>query len=64
MKAPCGRDCPDRKEACSLSCERWAEYVAERDKGYAERVMKCESATYYANKASRIEHRKYRQRRR
>ena len=34
---PCKQDCPERKAHCSATCEKWAEYVKERDADYAKR---------------------------
>lgn len=41
-KPPCGKDCPDRKAACSANCEKWAQYVKKRNAAYAERLKNSE----------------------
>lgn len=38
VKQPCVKDCPDRKGGCAVTCEKWAAYVKERDKRYAEQA--------------------------
>lgn len=32
-------DCPDRSAGCSATCPKWAKYVEERNKVYAERMV-------------------------
>lgn len=51
MRSPCGKDCPDRKEACAVSCPKWAEYVKAREAEYHRRLIKndvgeCLKAAY------------------
>ncbi len=40
MKQPCARDCPYRSAVCSSTCEKWKEYVEERNARYEERLRK------------------------
>ena len=42
LKHPCVKDCPDRKAACAVTCEKWKRYVEERDKVYKKRVKETE----------------------
>ena len=41
-KAPCGRDCPDRKPGCGAVCEKWKQYEAERDAWYKAKFQDSE----------------------
>ena len=41
-KAPCGRDCPDRKAGCGSVCEKWKQYEAERAEWYAAKLKESE----------------------
>ena len=59
MKPPC-KDCPERVAGCAVSCEKWRDYVAERDKGYEKRVCYSEIAGYTSEKCSETKHRLYR----
>lgn len=36
-------DCPDRCAGCAAHCERWAAYVASRDKEYSRRLDICKA---------------------
>lgn len=40
MQQPCAKDCPDRSAECRLTCTKWAEYTAEREKDYEKRLAK------------------------
>lgn len=40
MMQPCAKDCPDRSAECRLTCTKWAEYTAEREKVYQKRLAK------------------------
>lgn len=42
MKNPCfdpstKTDCPNRRGGCSVTCEKWAEYVKKREETYKDR---------------------------
>ena len=37
---PCGKNCPDRSAGCSVTCERWKAYIAERNENYKTRMKK------------------------
>lgn len=54
--------CTDRTTTCRIECERWAEYVEERDAAYeqAEKIRKINNdyAEYRCNLHERIERRK------
>lgn len=54
--------CTDRTTTCRIECERWAEYVKERDAAYAEaaktRKALMDYADYRINLHERIEKRK------
>lgn len=39
------KDCPERCENCHADCERWANYVKERDKEYIRRQAR-NASTY------------------
>jgi hypothetical protein len=59
MKPPC-KDCPERKGGCAVSCEKWRDYVAERDKVYQKKVWYSEIAGYKHDKSAETQHRIYR----
>ena len=51
MKTPCVKDCPDRKEACAVTCTKWQEYVNAREAEYHQQRIKndvgeCLKAAY------------------
>jgi hypothetical protein len=58
MKPPC-KDCPERKGGCAVTCPKWREYIAERDKQYEKRVWYSEYAGYRHDKCSAVKHRLY-----
>lgn len=58
MKPPC-KGCPERAAGCAASCEKWAEYVAERDKVYQKKVWYSEIAGYTHDKSAETKHRLY-----
>lgn len=41
-KAPCERDCPERKPGCGAVCEKWIQYTAEREKWYAAKLKESQ----------------------
>lgn len=43
-KPPCGKDCPDRSPGCAVTCQRWLDYVAERNANYKARRQRCDGA--------------------
>lgn len=67
MKAPCYNpetktDCPKRHAGCSVDCEKWAEYVKEREKEYKRRDIENQAKRAYSesrNKRENYRHRKY-----
>ena len=63
MKPPC-KDCSERKVGCAVSCEKWRDYAAERDKGYAERVWDSEYEGYKHKNIAKVKHRLYREKKR
>ena len=40
VPSPCGRGCKDRKPGCGASCDRWHDYVAERNAHYDEQLVR------------------------
>lgn len=44
-KPPCGKDCPERKAGCAVSCEKWRAYVKERNENYENRREEAENGT-------------------
>lgn len=44
---PC-KACPERKEACHCTCERWQAYTAQRDEGYITRYRESVIDDYMA----------------
>lgn len=49
MENPCfdsstKTDCPDRHGGCSVTCERWAKYVEERNRRYEQRQKEVSAA--------------------
>ena len=44
-KPPCGKDCPDRKAGCLVNCQKWHDYVAERNANYEKRLAESRAAT-------------------
>lgn len=42
MRPPC-KDCPDRRELCHATCERYLAYREERDRLNAEKYAECGS---------------------
>lgn len=48
-------DCPDRCAGCAAHCERWAAYVASRDKDYKRRLdISLMSQDYKGHRVDRI----------
>lgn len=42
---PCAPDCPDRGEACQLTCQHgFAQYMAERNAQYEERARRKQAS--------------------
>lgn len=73
MKNPCynpetGRGCPARRPGCAVDCADWAEYVAERDKVYTQRLsaaeLKLGISDISKNRMRKIQKRKLTDRRR
>lgn len=42
-KPPCGKDCAERKAGCSVTCEKWKAYLAERNANYERRRREAEN---------------------
>lgn len=78
MKPPCfdektKTDCPRRKPGCGATCEKWQEYMVEREKVYEARKNLCEigasiKESYFTNRdaylrrKTRERHRRFRRR--
>ena len=56
---PCVKDCPDRCGGCSISCPRWAEYVAARDAEYDRRRKEAVQRGAWYSVAQEQRHRKF-----
>lgn len=54
-KPPCGKNCPDRKAGCAVTCEKWRAYIEERNAYYEKRVEERELSenTHGNQKAAR-----------
>lgn len=39
VKAPCGEDCPDRREGCRSACARWAAHEQEKRERYRRKEL-------------------------
>ena len=40
-RQPCDRDCPERCAGCQITCEKWAAYLAKREKDYERRKVRA-----------------------
>lgn len=38
VRPPCGKSCAQRAVGCHAACDKWAEYVTQREADYAHRV--------------------------
>lgn len=70
MVSPCYNpetkiDCPNREAGCAATCPKWAEYLTERDKIYAERRRKilAKNGHYEKILERAVEKERYRKRR-
>ena len=53
MKQPCGRNCPDRKCGCAVTCPKWAAWVDYRSKSYEEKLKADQAEKYLAYKSAK-----------
>lgn len=53
IESPC-KDCKDRCAGCSVTCDKWKEYVTVRNQGYK---IRADQRAYFAYRA---EHAKFR----
>ena len=42
-KPPCGKECPDRKAGCAVTCVKWRAYLKERNAFYEKRREEAEN---------------------
>ena len=38
VRPPCGKSCAQRAVGCHAACDKWAEYVTQREADYAHRA--------------------------
>lgn len=53
MKNPCTPDCPDRSQSCHGVCDKYAAFVAYREKIRAEQQRDIEPRAYEITKITR-----------
>lgn len=52
-KPPCSKGCADRKAGCAITCQKWLDYVRERNENYKRRLEEAESRVSPANRISK-----------
>lgn len=51
---PCKKDCANRCVGCAINCEKWSNYVVDRDKYYKERMEHTEANSYTSKEIYRL----------